>query len=58
MSLKESPIHRMATTNKPHISNPRIKQLLSQINEFFDIDIDEVAINSIYAIKKPLSTMC
>ena len=55
MTPSPTPIHRILVSLKPVITNPKIKMLMRTINEYFDVTIEEVAINDIYAIDKPLS---
>lgn len=55
MSSKPSPIHRISVSTKPAIKNPKIKELMRTINEYFNVSIESVAISNIYAIEKELS---
>jgi phosphoribosylformylglycinamidine synthase len=47
---------RISVSPKPAITNPRIKQLMRAINEFFDITIEEISIDQVYSINKQLSS--
>lgn len=47
--------HRIAIFPKSGIKNPKIKNLIKDIKEFFNVSVEEISIHQIYAINKSLN---